>query len=254
MKRLSSKSTQKSQVPDRRRLGKVIGYLRVSTNGQALDGESLQRQRERIAEYAKLHDLGPVTFLSDEGHSGFKSNRPAFQELLQLIRKRQVSAVIVFDLSRLSRRVRTTLEFFEEYVDKNRLHFISLREQIETASPSGRAFLAVLSVFSQFVRDQTAHVTQCAIFDKQRDEEFTGGVVPFGYRTHKKGQLVEDPAAKKVIVWMVRQYRKGVGFRRIARDLKIKNIPTKTGKGPWHPKVVRQIILRTERLSSKVAL
>jgi DNA invertase Pin-like site-specific DNA recombinase len=60
---------------------RIIGYIRCSSPGQVTDGETLERQREKILEYAKVNDLGAVTFLQDEGCSGFKPNRPGFQKI-----------------------------------------------------------------------------------------------------------------------------------------------------------------------------
>ena len=53
--------------------------------------------------YAKEHGLANLRIFSDCGYNGLKTDRPAYQELLEAIRTDQVSDVIVFDLSRLNR-------------------------------------------------------------------------------------------------------------------------------------------------------
>lgn len=62
-----------------------------------------QNQQKRLAYYAKEHGLANLRIFSDCGYNGLKTDRPAYQELLEAIRTDQVSDVIVFDLSRLNR-------------------------------------------------------------------------------------------------------------------------------------------------------
>lgn len=59
--------------------------------------------REGTDLYAKEHGLANLRIFSDCGYNGLKTDRPAYQELLEVIRTDQVSDVIVFDLSRLNR-------------------------------------------------------------------------------------------------------------------------------------------------------
>ena len=59
--------------------------------------------REGTDLYAKEHGLTNLRIFSDCGYNGSKTDRPAYQKLLEVIRTDQVSDVIVFDLSRLNR-------------------------------------------------------------------------------------------------------------------------------------------------------
>lgn len=59
--------------------------------------------REGTDLYAKEHGLANLRIFSDCGYNGSKTDRPAYQKLLEVIRTDQVSDVIVFDLSRLNR-------------------------------------------------------------------------------------------------------------------------------------------------------
>ena len=59
--------------------------------------------REGTDLYAKEHGLANLRIFSDCGYNGSKTDRPAYQKLLEAIRTDQVSDVIVFDLSRLNR-------------------------------------------------------------------------------------------------------------------------------------------------------
>ena len=60
----------------------TVGYGRVSTEEQAAEGFSIEGQAEKLRTYAKLHDLGPLTFVEDPGLSGKDMNRPGLQQML----------------------------------------------------------------------------------------------------------------------------------------------------------------------------
>lgn len=79
-------------------------YCRVdSGQHSAMSAACAQNQQKRLAYYAKEHGLANLRIFSDCGYNGLKTDRPAYQELLEAIRTDQVSDVIVFDLSRLNR-------------------------------------------------------------------------------------------------------------------------------------------------------
>ena len=79
-------------------------YCRVdSGQHSAMSAACAQNQQKRLAYYAKEHGLANLRIFSDCGYNGSKTDRPAYQKLLEAIRTDQVSDVIVFDLSRLNR-------------------------------------------------------------------------------------------------------------------------------------------------------
>ena len=79
-------------------------YCRVdSGQHSAMSAFYAQNQKKRLVYYAKECGLTNLHVFSDCGYTGLKTDRPAYQELLEAIRTDQVSDVIVFDLSRLNR-------------------------------------------------------------------------------------------------------------------------------------------------------
>lgn len=77
----------------------AVGYLRLSQ-----DGKSLDRQRRGVEDYAAAHDYA-LAEIYNEGKraSGFNTDRPEYTALLDHIETGSVDAVIVPNLSRLSR-------------------------------------------------------------------------------------------------------------------------------------------------------
>lgn len=94
----------------------TIGYVRVSTDDQV--EHSPAAQRKRCAEYARSKGLEPPRFLCDEGLSGKNLDRPAMQQLIELIEADQVANLIVWRINRLSRDsadVNRLLKLFEKH-------------------------------------------------------------------------------------------------------------------------------------------
>ncbi|RYZ77026.1 MAG: recombinase family protein, partial [Proteobacteria bacterium] len=102
--------------------------------------------------HGKDRNISNLEIIKDEGLSGFKANRPGFQRLQAMCRSGEINTVIVYDLSRLSRSVRDTLAFIEDVVQRHGVNFISLTQDVDTASPMGRAFLGFTSIFNQLYR------------------------------------------------------------------------------------------------------
>jgi DNA invertase Pin-like site-specific DNA recombinase len=77
----------------------AVGYLRLSQNGKSLD-----RQRRDVEDYA-AENGDTLVELYNEGTraSGFDTDRPEYQALLTHVGEGGVDAVIVPNLSRLSR-------------------------------------------------------------------------------------------------------------------------------------------------------
>src|SRR5678815_1442360 len=84
----------------------AIGYCRVSTAKQSEKGISLEAQVEKIRAMAVVHGAELVDVVQDGGESAKTLNRPGIQRVLKLVHERQVRAVIVAKLDRLTRSVK----------------------------------------------------------------------------------------------------------------------------------------------------
>jgi site-specific DNA recombinase len=224
--------------------GRVVGYIRVSSQGQVADGESLERQEEKIRAYCSLKGITDVEIIADRGVSGFKSSRPGFQRLISMCASKEASLIIVNDLSRLSRSVRDTLAFVEDVVNKHGVEFVSLQNDIDTTSPMGKAFLAISAVFNQLARDEVSMKVKNMWAHKRSKSEKTGGTIPFGYSLIDSKRLV-PLADEQATVKHIHDLRaSGHSLRDIVSNLHDRGIKTKTGREKWNPKIVKQILDR----------
>lgn len=122
-----------------------IGYARVSTENQ-----NLERQIDALHEYG-------VDELYTEKMTGTKANRPELDKVR--LRMREGDSVVVESLSRLGRSTRDLLNLLDEF-DKKGVQLISLKESIDTATPTGKLLVTVLSAISQFERDLIVQRTE----------------------------------------------------------------------------------------------
>jgi len=224
---------------------RAIGYVRVSTEGQAEDGVSLDAQESKIRAWAELNGAAEVRIFKDAGISGSRSdNRPGLQAALGAVSPGDV--LIVYSLSRLSRSTKETLTL-SEVLQKKDVDLVSLSEKIDTTSAAGKMVFRLLAVLSEFERDQISDRTKAALQYKKQNGEKTGGDVPFGYRA-RSGKLYADPKEQEAVRLILDRREKGESLRDICRDLEAAGHQRKSGGTHWHPQSVLSIIEREKSL------
>lgn len=115
-----------------------VGYARVST-----DEQNEARQIKAFKE------LGIEKVFLDK-QSGKDANRPALNELMRFIRAGDT--VIVESISRAARNTRDLLQLVEK-INENGAEFISLKENIDTHTPSGKFMLTVFAAIAELERE-----------------------------------------------------------------------------------------------------
>ena len=227
---------------------KAIGYVRVSTPGQSENGVSLEAQRERIEAWAKANGADLLSVHVDAGLSGKSAhNRPALQTALTQA-CREKAALVVYSLSRLSRSIKDTCTIGERLA-KAGATLVSLTEQIDGTTASGRLMLHLMTVLSQFERELIGERTRTAMAHLRGQNRRISGRVPYGYALDSDGEtLVHLPAEQKTIRLMQTLRHKGASLRGIAAHLEKRGIQPKNGR-TWTPATISGILRRTERLN-----
>lgn len=223
---------------------KAIGYVRVSTEGQATEGVSLDAQRARIEAWALANGAELLAVHIDAGISGGRAdNRPALQAALDAACKAK-AALVVYSLTRLSRSTRDALAISER-LDEAGADLVSLSEKIDTTSAAGRMLFRMLAVFAEFERDQIRERTSMAMRHKRARGEYTGGPAPYGWRL--AGDTLEaDPREQTIIRHALELKAAGLSLRAVGARLEAEGLLPRSG-GRWHAKTVR------DALNAKVA-
>lgn len=226
----------------------AVGYVRVSTEGQAVDGVSLDAQRTAIAAYCSMNGLALATIEGDEGISGSKmSNRPGLERAVKAAC--DAGAVLVcYSLSRIARNTMQTLELADT-LEKAGADLASLSERIDTSGACGRMVFRMLAVLAEFERDQIAERTRFGLAEKRSRGEKTGGRVPFGFRAENvdgRLMLVEEPTEQAAIAEAASMIEAGASLRAVGAILDGRGITPRAG-GKWHPKTLRDAIARNAK-------
>lgn len=83
---------------------KIAGiYIRVSTEDQAREGFSLGEQEERLREFCKFKRYEIFKVYKDAGISAKSDKRPAYQEMLEDIRYKNINVIVAFIYPRWSK-------------------------------------------------------------------------------------------------------------------------------------------------------
>jgi DNA invertase Pin-like site-specific DNA recombinase len=197
---------------------KVVGYIRVSTDQQADAGHSLEAQRAKLEAYAITYDLAIVAFEIDAGLSAATLERPGLQRALARVEFGQVDGIIVTRLDRLTRSVRDFAELVHRFFRGGQARLMSVNEQIDTATPTGRLILNVLMSVSEWEREATIERTRTVMTRMKERGEYTGGHPPFGWAVGEDGVLVEHLREQELRVAARKRRADGWSFRTIARS------------------------------------
>ena len=120
-------------------------YSRISTGDQHLETQLLD-----LREMANQRGLEIVREYSDV-ISGAKSKRPGLDSLMSDARRRRFDVVLVAAFDRIARNVRHFLDVLDE-LNHLGIQFISLRENVDTGGPLGRAMLTIIGAISELER------------------------------------------------------------------------------------------------------
>lgn len=176
----------------------AIGYIRVSTEGQAGDDKyGIDAQREKILIYANDHGYNIVKWYCDEV-SGTSDDRPEWNKILngEDVTNPPYEAVIAFKSDRIARD--TKLYFYYLYVlEKRNITMVSTQEDF----PEGE-FANIYRALMLFVAEQERKNIALRTGNGRRIKAaaggYSGGKAPYGYKV-ENGRLVIAPEEADVV-------------------------------------------------------
>lgn len=185
---------------------RIAAYIRVSTDEQAENPEgSIKNQEERIRQTVRFKNqeglFGEIVdVFIDRARSGKDTNRPELQRLLAAIRRKEISLLIVTELSRLSRSIKDFSHIWE-LMQASGCQFMSLRENFDTTTAAGEMVLYSVANIAQFERRQVSERVSANFNARAQRGLYNGGTVAIGYRLipDKPGHLAIDPVQAEVV-------------------------------------------------------
>ncbi|OEH86209.1 hypothetical protein BHU72_11775 [Desulfuribacillus stibiiarsenatis] len=134
---------------------KIALYVRVSTDEQAREGFSISEQQTRLQAYCIAQGWDHYELFIDDGYSAKDIDRPKLNEIIDMVKQKQISKVMVTKLDRMSRRLLDLLNLIDFFQDHS-VSFVSVSEAFDTNTPAGRLTLQVLGAVAEFERERIA--------------------------------------------------------------------------------------------------
>lgn len=227
-------------IQESKKAPRVIAYMRVSTQQQALEGLSLVAQRDAIEKYCQLRGWELVCTCHDAGISGKSmDNRPGLQRALGFLRARKADCLVVLRLDRLSRSL---ADFTSLLCTAEREHWTitSISENLESGSAQGKLTTHILMALAEHERVLISARTSDGMAVLKEQGKLRGAV-PYGYTLNSDGKtLIPNPLEQSTVRKIVALRRKkGVGFAVIATILNAVATPARGEK--FYPATVWSI-------------
>ncbi len=216
-------------------------YLRVSDEDFDLkhnvlkdESTSISAQRRLIHSYIEskpeLRQMNIREFL-DDGYSGTNFERPAIQEIFQLVSEGRIGAIIVKDMSRFGRNYIETGCYIEQVFPLIGIRFIAINDSFDSSEYIGNtpglemAFKNV--IYDYYSKDLSSKVKSIKKIQQKRGD-FVAAKPPYGYiiSSADRHKLEVDPESAEVVKDIFRLTLSGWKPVKIAQWLNEQLIPT----------------------------
>ena len=174
-------------------------YLRVSTDKQVAEGDSISAQRSALNEYIERHsDMVFVGEYCDDGVSGTKYDRDEFQRLLHDVESRKIDLVVCTKLDRIHRSLRNFLNM-QDVFEKHHCHWLAIWEpQYDSSTAQGKMIINMMVNLAEFEANQTGQRIRQVQAYKVTQGEVISGSTPPGLKIVNK-HIVPDENAPIIL-------------------------------------------------------
>lgn len=205
----------------------VVGYLRVSTEEQAVSGLGLEAQRATIETRAAAEGWTVVAWFTDEGVSGTVSplERPGLAAALDAVAEGKASRLVASHLSRIGRSAARVLDL-DALAAAEGWGLVMCDLQIDTGTAAGRFMLGNMAAAAEYERNLVSERTRAALAVKRAQ----------GVRLGRPSSLDRDVVAR-----IVDERDAGSTWQAIADRLMVDAVATAHGGVRWYPSSVRKV-------------
>lgn len=219
---------------------KVVGYVRVSTDEQALGPEA---QRVALARWCNANGAELVTVHHDLGISGATEleRRPGLLAALDALRTSGAGVLLVAKRDRLARDV-VVAAMVERLAERAGARVLTADGTGNGDGPESGLMRGIIDVFSQYERALIRARTKAALAVKKSRGERVGEI-PFGYRLGNVGSHLEaNKQEQETIGLIVRLRRQGLTIQAIVDQLTATGVPARGSR--WHATTVSRLLRR----------
>ena len=206
-------------------------YCRLSRDDELSgDSNSIRNQKAILQKYADDNGFANTEFFVDDGYSGTNFERPAWQRLINLVHRGEVSTVIVKDMSRLGRDYLRVGYYTEELFPELDIRFIAINNNVDTNDQQESDFTPFLNIINEWYAKDTSKKIKAVFKAKGQSGKPLCVNPPYGYlkSPEDKYQWIVDESAAAVVREAFRMCVEGYGPAHIANTFSARKIPTPT--------------------------
>lgn len=223
---------------------RAIGYLRVSTDDQALGPEA---QRTALERWAKAQGVQLVGVHADLGVSGGAEldRRRGLLAALADLSTHNAGVLLVAKRDRLARDV-VVAGMVERLVERAGARVTSADGAGNGDGPEAALLRGIMDVFAQYERALIRARTRAALAVKRGRGERLGGDLPYGYHLAQDGVHLEPDVEEQRVIAAARALRaEGLSLRAIGAALEARALLPRSGRR-WHAETVRALLRAQE--------
>ena len=208
---------------------RAVVYARVSTNDIKQE-QSLENQRETYEEIIRAHKNWTfVRTYVDNAITGTKAAlRPDFMRMIEDAKDGQFDIVLVKDVSRFARNIKELLIYTDQLKECGVMVFF-YKEKIDTISPMSDMLLKFMAIGAEMEARNAQGRTRMVFEKGVQDHKVYGNSKILGYRKDHCSLVIDEEEAKIVQIIFDLYVNKGMGTRRIAKELASRNLTRASG-------------------------
>ena len=183
-----------------------VGIMcRVSTEEQAVHGDSIQAQEEALVQYANENNMKIYKIYRDEGFSARKPvlKRPAMLELIEDVNAGKIDMILFTKLDRWFRNIKEYYKI-QDVLERNKVTWKAILEDYNTATADGRLKVNIMLSVAENEADRTSERIKFVFQSKimRKEVVFPAQNAPYGYKVIKIDgvrRLVKDDETREIV-------------------------------------------------------
>lgn len=140
----------------------LVSYLRVSTKDQTVENQRMQIEKKGYKIDKEF---------SDSGFTGTTIDRKGFKKCTEYLR--EGDTLIIYSLSRLARNIKDLLSTIEDF-EERKIELISISENIDTQTATGKLLIGIIAVMNQFEIDNLKERQAAGIERAKKEGKYAG--------------------------------------------------------------------------------
>lgn len=180
-----------------------------------------------LEKYAKDNGFENVKFLYDDGYSGTNFQRPAFQEMIELVENGEVATIIVKDMSRFGREYLMVGQYTELIFPSYGVRFIAMNDGVDSLYGDNE-FTPFKNIINEWYAKDCSKKGKAAAKIKAESGARVASRPPFGYQkdpADPKRKIIPDEETAPIVKYIFALCMGGKGPTQIAMQLRKEQIP-----------------------------